>query len=275
MKATLLIAIAVALTQLSAACNVLSRAGQDAKTKQGANTKPDAKAPVEQVVIDEGPEDWEPYRRLLFVDQTLEEMAGEYASERPADDPFVSALKHKREGRAEEAKKILRGVLSDPESEIRQKIWAWRALGELGEKPPPGEGDKVRGVVLEVPVDWEPGEVWVDTLAAYSDGRVRYLNGKGKLIVWEAPGDERISPLAVRLVESARTLVGKNRRVDKHLPQSKSVIRISVLTFGGMHVAELTEAATEGNTDEARVYQAGTRLFLTLLEEQRKQDEKR
>src|SRR5262245_2222324 len=76
----------------------------------------------------------EEYKNLLFVDQTLEELITRHNV--PAD-PFATAYQHVKEGKTDDAKKSLRQVLSDPKSEVREKLWAWRALRQLGEKPPP------------------------------------------------------------------------------------------------------------------------------------------
>jgi hypothetical protein len=146
--------------------------------------------------------------------------------------------------------------------EIRQKLTAWRALAALGENPPSAVAAEVHGVVLEVPVD-----DWTDTLAAYSDGRVRYVNGRRGAIIWEVPDDERIGPLVKDLIAAARPLARKSRPVERHLAPKPGVFRVTVLTFGGLRVAEAPVLEIERDRDLKAVEDAGTRLFVTLLEE--------
>lgn len=60
-------------------------------------------------------------------------------------------------------------------------MWAWTALRALGERPSAMHEGEVLGVVVEVPVD-----EGVDVLAAYADGRVRFLGSAGQIVVREA-----------------------------------------------------------------------------------------
>ena len=73
------------------------------------------------------------YKNLLFVDQTLEELVTSSSS---PTDTFAQAYQYARSGKTNDAKKSLRQVVSDPKTEVREKLWAWRALRKLGEKPP-------------------------------------------------------------------------------------------------------------------------------------------
>lgn len=221
------------------------------------------------VIPDVAQENMESYKRLLYVDQTLEELAAVSDPNAPPDD-LDAALGHVRGGRPAEAKKSLRKVLDSPDSEIRQKIIAWRALAALGEKPPPAAAAEVHGVVLEVPVS-----DGTDTLAAYSDGRVRYVNSKQGAIIWEVTDDERIGPLVKNLIAAAGPLARKSRAVEKHLAPARGVFRVTALTFGGLRVAEgRSNDEVAGDRDLKAVEDAGTRLFLALLEENEKRREK-
>jgi hypothetical protein len=210
------------------------------------------------------------YRDLLFVDETLEEFTNP-ARRHPLPplspwEDFARAGEAVRAGRAAEAKKALRAGMEHPETEVRARLWAWNALRELGEKPPPEIAREVHGVVLEVPV----GE-WLDVLAVYSDGKVRYLNEKRGVLVWEHTGESEVNTLAAKVLTAAGPLVGKSRAIKKHLPMSMSVTRVTVLTYSGIYVAE---GDPEAPPDEiAPVFNVGTRLFLTLLERQEEQEQ--
>lgn len=234
--------------------------------------KADGRPPLTQTVLPEvSKENLDNYKNILFVDQTLEELVTTRDKEAPADE-FNKAYELIRGGKPEEAKRSLRKILADPAEEIRGKLWAWKALRDLGERPAAEVSREAHGVVLEVPVDG-----WTDTLAAYSDGRVRYINGqgKGKLLVWEAPEEELIAPLARELISAASPLVKTTPAVERHLPPKDGVFRVSVLTYGGIHVAEVGAAEVERTPVLAEVFVAGTRLFLTLLAEDEKARQKR
>jgi len=96
-----------------------------------------------------------------------------------------------REGKPQEAKADLRQLLNSPETRVR--LWAWRALRDLGDKPDPNAADKVQGVVCEL-----SNEAGVGTIAAYEDGRARWLGGQGGATIWEAPGSDPEIDKAVR-----------------------------------------------------------------------------
>jgi hypothetical protein len=209
---------------------------------------------------------WDDYKNLLFVDQTLEEMVKLY---KVPDNPFVQAYNYVNGGKPEGAKKILKQVLADPTSEVRTRLWVWNALRQLGEKPPPNIASEVQGVVMEVPVD-----NWVDTLAAYSDGRARYLNGKGGAIVWEVPEETRISSLVNSFINAAKPLVEKAPVHNKHQPTKNNVVRISILTYGGTHIIEAKQSDITERHILSSAYNAGTQLFLALLEENEKSKQK-
>jgi len=171
------------------------------------------------------------YKKLLFVDQSLEELFTQYNSQ---DTLLAEPYKYLRDGNPEAAKKSLRQILINPTAEIRHKLWAWQALRHLGETPPLNVRDDVRGVVFEIPTNG-----WVDTLAVFSDGRVRYLNGKvgiRGLIIWEDTENPQTKPLAMRVIVSAKALVGKSPVFDRHKTLSPTVApRITVLTYRGLY----------------------------------------
>lgn len=175
-------------------------------------------------------------KRLLFGDLSLEEML---EGVEPDEEPwrsYASALAHSRAGKTEEAKKDLRRVLSMPEPETRVLLVAWSALRGLGERPPAATAGRVQGVVCEL-----HNEAGVGTLAAYADGRARWLGGQGAATFWEAAGDKEMDGLVAGLLKSAEPLVKRSPAVERR-PRSeppRDHFRVSVLTFGGIHVTEV------------------------------------
>jgi hypothetical protein len=188
------------------------------------------------------PAAFEDIRLLFFADQSLEEITRkvETTSPAPAEDPwslFASALAKSRSGKVEEAKKDLKRVLSIPEGESRIRLWAWKALCELGERPPANVANEVHGVVCEL-----HNEAGVGTIAAYSDGRARWLGGQGKVTVWEPSGsDAEISALIRNLLKSAEPLVKAAPVSDRHKSPEPPLnyFRVSLLTYGGLHIVEV------------------------------------
>lgn len=188
------------------------------------------------------PTTFEDFKVLFFADQSLEEIAKPVDSTRPAakDVPwalFASALAKSRQGKGGEAKKDLYQVLAAPDGESRIRLWAWKALRELGERPHADVADEVQGVVCEL-----HNEAGVGTIAAYADGRVRWLGGQGKLTVWEVPGsDAELSALISKLLESAKPLVKSTPASDTHKVAEVKLnyFRVSILTYGGIHIADV------------------------------------
>lgn len=256
MKTVILIIAVVVLGFIFLSCRSLFKSQANLESSQEQTTQNANQATT----------NWDDYKNLLFVDQSLEELVNHYNA---PDDLFSQAYKYVKDGKSEEAKKSLKQVLADPTAEVRAKLWAWRALRQLGEKPPSNIANEVQGVVLEVPVD-----NWVDTLAAYSDGRARYLNGKGGAIVWELPEEARISSLVRSIINAAKPLVEKAPAFDKHQPTKNDVVRISILTYGGIHIVEAKQSDITENHTMSTVYNAGAQLFLALLEEDEKSKQK-
>jgi hypothetical protein len=199
------------------------------------------------------------YKNLLFVDQSLEELFTQYNS---SDSLLIEPFKHFCDGNLEAANRSLGQILINPVAEIRHKLWVWKALRHLGETPPADSSDKVCGIVLEIPVN-----NWVDTLAVYSDGRARYLNGErgvDALVVLEDIENPRTKPLVMKMIDLAQSLVGETPVVDKHREESPTFEpRISVLTYQGLYIID-RDSRNQHLTDP--ILSTGTQLFFTLLE---------
>lgn len=181
-------------------------------------------------------------KNLLFTDEPLER---HLESIKPGDpeaneEPwrsFALALSHSKQGRAGEAKKVLRGVLSMPAAEeTRVSLWTWTALRALGERPPPDVADKVQGVICEL-----HNEAGVGTMAAYADGRARWIPGSGAGYIWDAPGtDKELDSLTADLLSAAEPLVKRAPAVEKRKLTGVEMehFRITILTFGGLHIID-------------------------------------
>lgn len=90
------------------------------------------------------------------------------------------------------------------------------------------------GVILEVGLD-----TGADVLAAFADGRARFLNNNGDISMWEG-GEGPTAALVVTLLGLAEP-IGRNTAAQPagRLPSpADGSIRISVFSAAGMHVEE-------------------------------------
>jgi hypothetical protein len=210
----------------------------------------------ETVIISESgvsPEGTAALKNLLFADEPIEKMLGHRDPNNPGDNEepwrsFVLHVAHSREGKAEEAKKDLRRLLTLPEAaETRVLLSAWTGLRGMGERPPSDSADKVQGVVCEL-----HNEAGVGTLAAYADGRARWLGGQGAGSFWEAPGaDKEVDSLIARMLKDAEPLVKRAPAAERRAPTEVEMehFRVSILTLGGIHVIDVYGPDIDGRAN--------------------------
>ena len=182
------------------------------------------------------------FKALFFADQSLQQVSEIAKPTAPAgpNDPwplFASALAASRQGNGDLAKNDLKKILDIPDGESRVQLWAWRALRELGEKPPTDIADRIQGVVCEL-----HNEAGVGTIAAYVDGRARWYGGQDKMIVWDATGtDAAIDRDIYDLLKAAEPLVNGAPLSNEHKTPEPAAehFRVSILTFGGIRSVEV------------------------------------
>jgi hypothetical protein len=218
------------------------------------NTQPD------QMRVDE-------FKNLLFADQTLEELTSCFKLEKvPAEEDiphyFALALDNTRKSKWEEAKKNLKYVLNIPKTETRWRLWAWKALRQLGENPAPKEGSEVRGVVIEFPI-----QSGYDTLAVYSDGSLCYINYTGKIAIWDVSEDSRFDSQIKNILESANSFLSRKTSVlEKHKAVKTGFVQISILTFGGIYQVEARKDEIDEKHPFDTFIESGGRILLGLTE---------
>jgi len=124
----------------------------------------------------------------------------------------------------------LEALAADVNQEGRIRYLAFSKLRGLGKSVPP----KISlGVIVEVPLAGG-----LDTLAAFSEGGVRYINQSGKLVVIE--GVENFSLMVKRLFAASEPLVARIGPWDKPrlAPPKQSNVRLTFLVSDGMYFGE-------------------------------------
>lgn len=204
------------------------------------------------------------FKPFFFADQGLDELARDIA---PRGGPLADAAARLREGDAVEAEVILASAMVARPDEVgdwhrvllaaaqsrkgntagavatlrqllatttdsRMRLWSWTALRGLGEAPDGAAAATVEGVIVEV----EVGK-GVDTLAAYRDGKARYLLHSGAKVIWDAP-DQRLGPAVAATIAAAD-------RIATDLPAGRLAgepgpgqARITLLTASGPRAVE-------------------------------------
>jgi len=126
---------------------------------------------------------------------------------------------------------LIRAFAEDPTKESRVRALAFNWLRGHGYPVPPRE---LLGTVTELPM---PGGL--DTVAAYVDGRARYINQSGKMLIFES------APLSVAahiqdVLSASRVVVGVIGPWDKERlpPPEAGNIRISFIVSDGLYFAE-------------------------------------
>jgi hypothetical protein len=125
----------------------------------------------------------------------------------------------------------LEQIASDEEQESRIRALAYNRLRSLGQTI----SEKVLlGVIVEVPLDQG-----LDTLAAYADGRVRYLNQSGSASLFEG-GPPEVEVKAKELVAVSESLINAIGPWDKERlpPPASGNVRMTFLVSDGLYFGE-------------------------------------
>jgi len=125
----------------------------------------------------------------------------------------------------------VRAVAENGEAEGRTRMLAFAWLRRRGAKVP---SRILLGTIVEVPLDGG-----LDTLAAFSDGGVRYINQTGKLSIFEkAPA--ALAPVVQALLAASQQVVNRIGPWDKPRlpPPSAGHVRLSFLVSDGLYFGE-------------------------------------
>jgi hypothetical protein len=151
----------------------------------------------------------------------------------------------------------LRALAADPSEEGRVRYLAFARLRSAGQ---PVEPKQLLGVIVEVPLAGG-----LDTLAAYSEGGVRYVNQSGKLLFIEGVASFR--PLVDNLFAAAQPIVAAIGPWDKprRAPLARGQIRMTFLVSDGFYFGEGPLEAMQREPTAAALIGRATELLQTVV----------
>lgn len=105
----------------------------------------------------------------------------------------------------------------------------------------------------------------LDTLAAFSDGGVRYINHSGRIIVVE--GTDVFQALVGRLFESASLVVARIGPWEqpRRPPPGKGTLRLTFLVSDGLYFGEGPMKALERDALAGPVFREATQLMVKVV----------
>ncbi len=156
-------------------------------------------------------------------------------------------------------KKSLEALALNTSEETRLRVLANNALRKMSIAP---RRKELLGVIIEVGLDGG-----LDTLAAYQDGRARYINQSGKIIIWET-NEPQIDNKIKNLFRAAETVVEKIGPWDKArlAPPAAGMIRLTFLVSDGLYFGQGPMSVLQRDPLGGQVVAAATELIVALTE---------
>lgn len=149
---------------------------------------------------------------------------------------------------------LIRALAVDPSQESRIRLLAFRWLSSHGIEI---QSKEILGVVIEVGL-----ELGNDTLAAYADGSVRYINRAGKLAVFDGGPPEVVVAAQHLILVSGDTVERIGPWTEPRLPPpSKGRARLTFLVADGLYFGEGTFNAIRNDPIGKPVIDAGAELL--------------
>jgi hypothetical protein len=148
----------------------------------------------------------------------------------------------------------LNQIADDPAQETRMRLLAFNRLRELKQPVPEKQ---LMGVIIEVGM-----EEGLDMLAAFPDGRVRYINHKEKMSVYEPVPNAWMATVR-RLMQASQEVVDRigpwpHARIA---PPTTGMIRMSFLSSDGLYFGQGAIAFMENDEVAKPVIHAGVALL--------------
>lgn len=186
---------------------------------------------------------------LLFADNTAL-----YQMNQSQEGSYPWNILFAEKTNAEELQKII----DDGQLETRIKMLAYNQLRTAGIAI-----DKKELLAVIVEVGLEQGN---DVLASFKDGRARYINQSGRIIIWEAP-DNISDKLIKKLFEQSMEIVTKIGLWDKQRlpPPKQGNARISFILSDGLYFGEAPMNILFNDALAAPALQTATELMQYLI----------
>lgn len=170
------------------------------------------------------------------------------------DDAAAFAPSHGEPESAQHA----RAVAQDTAAESRVRMLAFNWLRAHGHAVADRE---LLGVIVEVALD-----DGLDTLAAYADGRVRYVNHTGRMSIVEGPLPA-LTPTVDALFAASRNVVSRIGPWDQDRlpPPKQGNVRLTFLVADGLYFGEGPRAVFERDAMAGPVLAAATQLLVAVV----------
>ena len=151
----------------------------------------------------------------------------------------------------------LEALASDTTQEGRTRYLAFSRLRHLGVSVQP---KRLLGAIVEVPL-----RGGLDTLAAFTDGGVRYINQSGKLVVIE--GVASFLPLVQRLLSASEATVARIGPWEKPrlAPPKEGNIRLTFLVSDGLYFGEGPMSLMQSDAMAGPIIQRATELLQAVV----------
>lgn len=156
----------------------------------------------------------------------------------------------------------LAALAADQTQEGRVRYLAFQRLRLSGQTVPQRQ---LLGVIVEVPLSGG-----LDTLAAYTDGGVRYINQSGKMLIAESV--PLFEPLVARLFEASQLVVSRIGPWNeaRREPPRAGRVRLTFLVSDGLYFGEGLLSAMQQERLAAPVIQRATELLQAVVAEDTK-----
>ncbi|MBK7353810.1 MAG: hypothetical protein IPI97_12370 [Nitrosomonas sp.] len=151
----------------------------------------------------------------------------------------------------------LLALANDITQEGRIRYLAHARLRSLGENPP---AKVLLGVIAEVSL-----ADGLDTLAAYSEGGVRYINHTGELVISEGPTD--LAPHVQKLLAASEPVVARIGpwKQPRRSPPKSDNVRLTFLVSDGLYFGEGLMSIMQHEEMAGPVIQCATTLLQTVV----------
>jgi len=159
--------------------------------------------------------------------------------------------------------RAVRAIADDQNAESRMRALAYNRLRQEGKSVPHG---KLLGVVVEASLDRG-----LDTLAAYADGRVRYMNAAGKLVALEkdVPAVRSQREALLGACEDVLSDMAATK-LPRPGPPVRGDVRLSLLVSDGLYVGQANTNALAEDYLGGPILRASNALLNALIEFARK-----